>query len=94
MRDLELSQIKPLAVDVDVDVALPGLTPTLTAGDHGSAGISRLRELQERLQSRTPESSASEGDSSAWRKQLVSGAIISIYKKDDNGRYQRYHKDD
>ena len=42
LRDLKLSQTKPLAVDV----ALSGLTPSSTAGSQGSAGTSRLKVLQ------------------------------------------------
>ena len=77
LRDLELSQSKPLAVDV----VLPGLTPSSTGGSQGSARSSRLKELQERLQARTPKIPASEGQPSTWKKQPVRGANISNYKE-------------
>ena len=51
LRDLESGRIGPLMVDV---------VARSTGGSHVSAGTSRLEELQERLQSRTPESPASE----------------------------------
>ena len=38
-----------------VDVALSGLTPSSTGGSQVKAGTSRLKKLQERLQSRTSE---------------------------------------
>ena len=65
LRDLELSGVRPLIVDV----ALPNLMPSSTGGSQARTGTSRLKELQERLQSRTPESRASEGKPHTWRKQ-------------------------
>ena len=85
LRDHELSQARLLAVDV----VLTGLTPSSTGGTQGSQGASRLKELQERLQSRTAESPASEGE-----QQPVVGGIISKYKKDINGRYHRHANGD
>ena len=49
LRDLELSRINPLMVDV----ALPVLTPSSIGGGQVSSGTPRFKELQERLQSRT-----------------------------------------
>ena len=43
-----------------MDAALPGLTQSSTVGSQASAGTSRLKELQERLQSRTPDTPARE----------------------------------
>ena len=82
-RGLEVSRFKPLAVDV----ALPGLTTSSTSGSQASAGTSRLKELQERLQPRTPEISAWEGQPHTWRKQPVRQAIISNYERIIEGKY-------
>ena len=90
LRDLELSRITPLMVDV----ALPGLTPGSTGGTQVSDGTSRLKELQERLQSRTPKSPASEGEPHTWRKQPVKSVVISNYKKNTEGKYHPQHKED
>ena len=49
MGELEAGQVMLLSISV----TLPGLTPA--SGSQGSAVTSRLRELQDRLQSRTPE---------------------------------------
>ena len=51
-----------------LDVVLPGLTPSSTGGSQVSAETSRLKELQERLQSRTSENPASEAEPHAWKK--------------------------
>ena len=84
LRDLELSQTKPLAVDV----ALPGLTPSSTGGCQGSAGTSRLKV-------KNPRKPPSEVKPSTSRRQLARGAIISNLKKDVNNRkYHRHHNED
>ena len=74
-----------------MDVVLPGLTPSSTGGSQVSAGTSRLKELQEILQSRTPEKPTPKAEPHTWRKQPVRSALISIYKKKTEGRY-RYHR--
>ena len=66
-------------------MSLPGLTPSLTHC---------LKELQERLQSRTTESPVSVAEPSTWKKQPVRVEFFSNYKKLVNGRYQRPHKED
>ena len=76
IRDLESGRINPLTVDV----LLPGLTPSSLAGSQASAGTSRLKELQERLQSRTPESPAREAEPLTWREHPVWSFMISNYK--------------
>ena len=75
-------------------MALPGLTPSLTRDSQGMAETSCLKELHERLQSRTTESPVSVAEPSTWKKQPVRVAIFSNYKKVVNGRYQRHHKED
>ena len=51
LRNLESVRIRP-----QMNIALLGLTPSSTSGSQAGAGISRLKELQERLQARAPES--------------------------------------
>ena len=50
-----------------VDVAPPGLTPSLPGGSQPIAGTSRLKELQESLKSTIPESLALEMEPHTWR---------------------------
>ena len=85
-RDLESVRIKPLTVEV----ALPGLTPSSTGGSQASAGKPRLKELQERLQARTPESPAVEAGSHTWSKLPVRSALVSNFEKNTEGRYHRH----
>ena len=90
LRDLESGRFKPLMVDV----TLPGLTPGSTGGSQAGAGTSRLKELQERLQSRTPENPTLEAETHTWRKQPVRSAIISNYKKNTDRRHHRHRRED
>ena len=55
VRNLEAGRIRPL-----MDIAMPGLTPSSTSGSQTGTGTSRLKELQEWLQSRALESPARE----------------------------------
>ena len=66
LRDLESGRIKPLK-----DTALPCLTPSSTSGSQAGAWTSRLKDLQERLQSRTLESTAREAEPLTWREYPV-----------------------
>ena len=63
-----------------MDVALPGQTPTSTCGSEDSTGTFSLKDLQEKLQSSTPESLVSDGEPATLKKQQVRGAISSNYK--------------
>ena len=83
LRDLESGRIRPRMVDV----ALPGPTPSSVGASQVSAGTSRLKQLQERLQSKTLESPASEAEPRTWRKHPVRSVLISNYKKRTEGRY-------
>ena len=76
------------------DIALPGLTPSSTGGSQASAGTSRLKKLQERLQSRVTESPAREAETLTRREHPVRSGIISNYKKNIDGAYYRHHKED
>ena len=62
-RNQESGRIRPL-----MDIALPGLTPSSTSGSKAGAATSRLKQLQERLQARTPESPAREAAPITWRE--------------------------
>ena len=53
-NDLDMSQTNPLAVNAQ----LPELIYSSTGESQGCAGNSRLKELQERLQSRHPKNTA------------------------------------
>ena len=53
LRNLEANPIRSL-----MEISLPELTPSSTSSSHTRTGTSRLRELQERLQSRAREKSA------------------------------------
>ena len=90
MRDLESGRIRPLRVDV----ALPCLTLSLTGSSQASAGTYRLNKLQERLQSRTPESQAREAEPLNWREHTVRSVMISNYKKNTDGAYHRHRRED
>ena len=50
LRNLEANPVRPL-----MEISLPGLTPSSTSSSQTGTGTSRLRELQEKLQSRARE---------------------------------------
>ena len=61
MRDLEMSQAKLRPEHSTLSNLIPA------SGSQGSSGTSRLKELQERLRTRTPESTNPEGKHRTWR---------------------------
>ena len=77
-----------------MDIALPELTSSSTSGSQSRTGTSLLRELQERLQSRTLENAAGEQRPTTWREHLVRSVVISCYKKNIDGRYHRHNRED
>ena len=86
LRGLETQTIRPL-----MDVALPGYTPSSTpSGSQVSDSSSRLKELNERLQLRNRESPARVQLPPTWREQPIRSVVISIYKKNTEGRYHRH----
>ena len=88
LRGLETQPIRPL-----MDVVLPGYTPSSTpSGSQVSGSSSRLKELNERLQLRSRESSARAELPSTWREQPVRSVMISSYKKNTEGRYHRHNR--
>ena len=58
LRNLEAIPVRTL-----MEISLPGLTPSSTSSSQTDTGTSRLRELQERLQSRARDNSAREATS-------------------------------
>ena len=88
LRGLETQPIRPL-----MDVVLTGYTPTSTpSGSQVSGSSSRLKELNERLQLRSRESSARAELPSTWREQPIRSVMISSYKKNTEGRYHRHNR--
>ena len=73
---------------------LPDLTPSSTSGSQTGMGTSHLKELQERLQSRTPERPTREAEPFIWREHPVRSDIIANYKKNTDGTYHRHNWDD
>ena len=88
-RNQESRRIRTL-----MDIALPGLTPSSTSGSQAGAGTSRLKQLQERLQARTPERPACEAAPITWREHPMWSVVISSYKKNTDGAYHRHNWDD
>ena len=88
LRGLETQPIRPL-----MDVVLPGYTPSSTqSGSQVSGSSSRLKELNERLQLRSCESSARAELPSTWREQPIRSVMISSCKKNTEGRYHRHNR--
>ena len=89
MRNLETNPIRPL-----MEIAQPGFTPSSTSGSQAGTGASRLRELQERLQSKARDNSAREEQPPTWRDHPVRSVIIASYKKNTEGAYHRLNRMD
>ena len=88
LRGLETQPIRSL-----MDVALPGYTPSLTPSNSQKSGSSsRLKELNERTQLRSRESSVRAELPSTWREQPIGSVMISSYKKNTEGRYHRHNR--
>ena len=78
-----------------MEVTLPGYTPSSTPGSSQiSRGSSRLKELQDRLQSRSRDDSTRQERPSTWRDHPVRSVIIASYKKKTDGRYHRHNRMD
>ena len=65
LRNLELERIRP------------GLTTSSTSGSQAGAGTSRLKEMQEMLHARIPESPAREAAPITWREYPVRSVVIN-----------------
>ena len=85
---LETQPIRPL-----MEFALPGYSPTSTSSSSQVSGSSsRLKELNERLQLRSRESSARAEIPPTWREQPIRSVMISSYKKNTENRYHRHNR--
>ena len=76
-----------------MEVKLPGYTPSLTTSS-SQAGLisSRLKVLQDRLQSRARGDSVREGRPLTWRDHPVRSVTIASYKKNKDGAYHRHNR--
>ena len=86
VRNLEANRIRPL-----MNIALPGLTSSSTCGSQSGTVASRLRELQENLQAKTPKNAAREQRPTNSRDHLVRSVVVSSYKKNTNGMQHRHN---
>ena len=89
LYNLETNPVRPL-----MEISLPGLTTSSTSGSQTGTGTSRLRELQERRQSRARENSAREERPPTWRDHPVRSVIIASYKKNKDSAYHRHSRMD
>ena len=87
LRNLEANQVRPL-----MEISLPGLTPSSASSSQTGTGTSRLRELQERLQSRARENSEREERPPTCREHPLRSVIITSYKKNTDGTYHRHNR--
>ena len=90
MRGLEAQPIRLL-----MEVTLPEYSPSSTPGSSKiSGGSSRLKELQDRLQSRSRDDLTRQERPSTWRDHPVRSVIIASYKKNTDGRYHSLNRMD
>ena len=82
--------IRPL-----MQVTLPGYTPSsTTSSSQIGSSSSRLKELHDRLQSRTRGVSMREERPPTWRDYPVRSVIIASDKKNTDGAYHRHNRMD
>ena len=87
VRGLDTQPIRPL-----MEVTLPGYSPSSTpSSSQIGRSSSRLKELHDRLQSRTRDDSAREERPPTWKDHPVRNVIIAIYKKNTDGAYHRHN---
>ena len=78
-----------------MEVKLPGYTPnSIPSSSQAGSGSSRLKVLQERLQSRARDDSVKEGRPPTWRDHPVRSVTIASYKKNKDGAYHRHNRMD
>ena len=87
VRGFEAQPIRPL-----MEVTLPGYTPRSAPGSSQMSGsFSRLKELHDRLQLGTRESTTTGERTPTWREQTVRSVVIASYKKNTDGRNHRHN---
>ena len=85
VHSLDTQSIRPL-----MEVKLPGYTPSsTTSSSQAGSSSSRLKELQDRLQSKARDDSLGEGRPPTWRDHPVRSVKIASYKKNKDGAYHR-----
>ena len=90
VHSLDTQSVRPL-----MEVKLPGYTPSsTTSGSQAGRGSSRLKALQESVQSRAREDSVKEGRPPTWRDHPVRNVTIASYKKNKDGAYHRHNRMD
>ena len=78
-----------------MEVKLPGYTPnSIPSSSQAGSGSSRLKVLQERLQSRARDDSVKEGRPPTWRDHPVRSVTIASYKKNKDGACHRHNRID
>ena len=90
VHSLDTQSIRPL-----MEVKLPGYTPSsTTSSSQAGSSSSRLKELQDRLQSKARDDSLGEGRPPTWRDHPVRSVKIASYKKNKDGAYHRHNRMD
>ena len=90
VHSLDTQPIRPL-----MEVTLAGFTPSsTTSSSQIGSSSSRLKELHDRLQSRTRDDSMREERPLTWRDHPVRSVIIASYKKNTDGAYHKHKQMD
>ena len=90
VHSLDAQSVRPL-----MEVKLPGYTPSsTTSNSQAGSGSSRLKVLQERLQSSARDDSGKEGRPPTWRDHPVRSVTLASYKKKKDGAYHRHNRMD
>ena len=90
VHSLDAQSVLPL-----MEVKLPGYTPSsTTSSSQAGPGSSRLKVLQERLQSSAHDDSVKGGRPPTWRNHPVRSVTIASYKKNKDGAYHRHNRMD
>ena len=88
VHSLDTQSIRPL-----MEVTLSGYTPSPnTTSSQAGSSTSRLKELHDRLQSRTRDDSMREERPPTWRDHPVRSVIIASYKKNKDSAYHRHNQ--
>ena len=90
VHSLDAQSVRPL-----MEVKLTGYTPSsTTSSSQAGSGSSRLKVLQERLQSRARDDSVKERRPPTWKDHPVRSVTIASYKKNKDGTYHRHNRMD
>ena len=90
VHSLDAQSVRPL-----MEVKLPCyIRSSTTSSSQAGLGSSRLKALQERVQSRARDDSVKEGRPPTWRDHPVRNVTIASYKKYKDGAYHRHNRMD